>query len=184
MWCFGRAITVCSFLKPEADKFILADKWFGHLSISRQLASPFAEDADPMHQLEMDLKTGLTDSDHERVLDSIRMLGNMRHLRSKVELYSLVNSSDTLMRTYIYEALRGCNQVPEFQPLFEEAAVRATTESGAEEPGVAVAEDAAAWEMTMNSNDFPSTLNFILFLSSVNWIAVFNGMMVCSEGFG
>ncbi len=31
------------FLKPEADKFVVADSWFGHLSISRQLASPFAE---------------------------------------------------------------------------------------------------------------------------------------------
>src|SRR4030095_16516273 len=31
------------FLKAEADKFVLADNWFGHLSISRQLASPFAE---------------------------------------------------------------------------------------------------------------------------------------------
>jgi hypothetical protein len=43
---------------------------------------------------------------------------------------------------------------------------------------VAAVEDAAAWETTMNSNDFPSALNFILFLSSVNWIDVFNGMMV------
>ena len=65
-----------------------------------------------------------------------------------------------------------------------------TGDSGTEEPAtrspvdVATAEDATAWEMTMNSNDFPSNLNFILFLSSVNWIAVFNGMMVCSEGFG
>jgi hypothetical protein len=36
----------------------------------------------------------------------------------------------------------------------------------------------------MNSNEFPSTLNFILFFSSLNSIAVFNGMMACSEGFG
>jgi hypothetical protein len=43
---------------------------------------------------------------------------------------------------------------------------------------VGAAAEAAAWEATMNSNDFPSTLNFILFLSSVNWIAVFNGMRV------
>jgi hypothetical protein len=30
-----------------------------------------------------------------------------------------------------------------------------------------VGEDAAAWDTTINSNDFPSTLNFILFLSSL-----------------
>ncbi len=36
----------------------------------------------------------------------------------------------------------------------------------------------------MNSNDFPSTLNFILLLSSLNSIAVFSGIMACSEGFG
>jgi len=47
-----------------------------------------------------------------------------------------------------------------------------------EENSVAAVEDAAAWETTMNSNDFPSALNFILFLSSVNWIDVFNGMRV------
>jgi hypothetical protein len=51
---------------------------------------------------------------------------------------------------------------------------------GVGEAGV-VAEDAAAWEMIMNSNDCPSTLNFILFLSSLNSIAVFSGIMVCSE---
>jgi hypothetical protein len=44
--------------------------------------------------------------------------------------------------------------------------------------GVGALAEAAAWEVTMNSNDFPSTLNFILFLSSVNWIAVFNEMRV------
>ena len=31
-----------------------------------------------------------------------------------------------------------------------------------------VVEDAATWETTTNSNDFPSALNFILFLSRVN----------------
>lgn len=55
--------------------------------------------------LEMDLKAGLTDSDHDRVLDSIRMLGNMRHLQSEAELISLLDSQDMLVRTYVYEAL-------------------------------------------------------------------------------
>jgi hypothetical protein len=54
---------------------------------------------------------------------------------------------------------------------------------GVGEAGVA-GEDAAAWDTTIKSNDFPSTLNFILFLSSLNSIAVFIGMMACSEGFG
>ena len=39
---------------------------------------------------------------------------------------------------------------------------------GAGEADGAVAADAAAWEMTTNSNDFPLTLNFILLLSRVN----------------
>src|SRR4029077_10323841 len=75
------------------------------LSISRQLGTPPLGDIDPMHQLEMDLKAGLTDRDHERVLDSIRMLGNMRHLQSKEELVSLLDSQDQLVRTYVFEAM-------------------------------------------------------------------------------
>ncbi len=79
------------FLKPEEDRYVLVDDWFGQLSISRQLgATPFG-DPDPMHRLEVDLKAGLSDHDHERVLDSIRMLGNMRHLQSKEELVSLLD---------------------------------------------------------------------------------------------
>jgi len=34
--------------------------------------------------------------------------------------------------------------------------------------GLAAAASVAAWEMTMNWNDVPSTLNFILFLSRTN----------------
>jgi hypothetical protein len=93
------------FLKPEEDRYVLVDDWFGQLSISRQLgATPFG-DTDPMHRLEEDLKAGLSDRDHERVLDSIRMLGNMRHLRSKAELVSLLDSQDPLVRTYVFEAM-------------------------------------------------------------------------------
>ena len=58
-----------------------------------------------MHLLEADLKAGLDDADHERVLDSIRMLGNMRHLQSTAELLALLKSPDPLTRTYTYEAL-------------------------------------------------------------------------------
>jgi len=58
-----------------------------------------------MHRLEMDLKAGLNDRDHERVLDSIRMLGNMRHLQSKEELVSLLDSEDPLVRTHVFEAM-------------------------------------------------------------------------------
>src|SRR6202020_54913 len=39
------------------------------------------------------------------VLDSIRMLGNVRHLRSDKELVSLLDSQDPLVRTYVFEAL-------------------------------------------------------------------------------
>jgi hypothetical protein len=93
------------FLKPEEDRYVLVDDWFGQLSISRQLgATPFG-DAAPMHRLEVDLKAGLNDQDHERVLDSIRMLGNMRNLRSKEELVSLLDSQDPLVRTYVFEAM-------------------------------------------------------------------------------
>src|SRR4029077_11664744 len=78
---------------------------FGQLSISRQLGTPPLGDIDPMHQLEMDLKVGLNDRDHERALDSIRMLGNMRHLQSKEELVLLLDSQDPLVRTYVFEAM-------------------------------------------------------------------------------
>lgn len=93
------------FLKLERDKYVLVDKWFGQLSISRQLgATPFG-DTDPMHWLELDLKAGLNDRDHERVLDSIRMMGNMRHLQSKDEIISLLDSQDPLVQTYAFEAM-------------------------------------------------------------------------------
>ena len=50
--------------------------------------------------------------------------------------------------------------------------------------GSEAAEDAAAWEITINLNDDPFALNFIVFLSSANSIGVFSGMMCCSSGFG
>ena len=60
------------FLKPKGEEYVLADGWFGQLTISRNLGSYSSEDSDPMHRLEADLKAGLTDPDRDRVLDSIR----------------------------------------------------------------------------------------------------------------
>jgi hypothetical protein len=93
------------FLKPEENNYILVDDWFGRLTISRQLGAATSGDTDPMHALEVDLKAGLNDHELERVLDSIRMLGNMRHLQSKEELVSLLDSQDQLVRTYAFEAM-------------------------------------------------------------------------------
>lgn len=93
------------FLKSEGEKYILVDDWFGQLHISRQLGAMPLGDADPMHRLELDLNAGLSDRDHDRVLDSIRMLGNMRHLQSKAELISRLDSSDPIIRTYAFEAM-------------------------------------------------------------------------------
>ena len=93
------------FLKPEGARDVLVDDWFGQLTISRQLEATAIGETEPMRRLEVDLKAGLNDSDHERVLDSIRMLGNMRHLQSKNELGSLLDAQDPLVRTYVFEAM-------------------------------------------------------------------------------
>ena len=45
------------FLKLEGDKYVLVNDWLDQLSISRHLASDSADDSNPMHQLEMDLKS-------------------------------------------------------------------------------------------------------------------------------
>lgn len=96
------------FLKPENDrndKYVMVDEWFGQLSISRMLGTVPDGEIDPMRHLELDLKAGLLDADPDRVLDSIRMLGNMRHLQSNAELLALLDSHEPLVRTYVYEAL-------------------------------------------------------------------------------
>jgi hypothetical protein len=93
------------FLKPVADKYAVVDVWFGSLRISRLVAESSARDPSPMGSLEADLKAGLQDRDRDRVLDGIRMLGNMYRLQSKVELKSLLDSPDPLIQTYVYEAL-------------------------------------------------------------------------------
>ena len=93
------------FLKSEGDKYILVNDRTGRLPTSHNLAADGGDESDPMQMLEMDLKAGLTDSDHDRVLDSIRMLGNMRHLQSETELISLLDSPDLFVKTYVYEAM-------------------------------------------------------------------------------
>lgn len=92
------------FLKPKGDKYIVVDEVDGALPISRQMG-PKPEDSDPLLQLELDLKAGLHDRNPERVLDSIRMLGNMKHLRSNAELRGLLESADLPEKTYVWEAL-------------------------------------------------------------------------------
>jgi hypothetical protein len=92
------------FLKAQNGKYAVVDEWFGALSISSELGST-PENSDGMYLLELDLKAGLRDSNAERVLDSIRMLGNMKHLHSTSELAQLLDSSDLLVKTYVWQAL-------------------------------------------------------------------------------
>lgn len=109
------------FLKPQDDKYAVSNKWFGALPISRQSDFP-GHSADSMYLLELDLKAGLRDSDPERVLDSIRMLGNTRHLHSTLELRKLLSSSDLLLKTYVWQALMRLNDysvLPEVDKFFK-----------------------------------------------------------------
>ncbi len=92
------------FLKPQGGKFAVADVWFGALPISRKLgATP--DGADPMYLLELDLEAGLRDSNPELVLDSIQMLGNMKHLQSTTSLKEMLSTPDLLVKTYVWQAL-------------------------------------------------------------------------------
>jgi hypothetical protein len=92
------------FLIPRDGKYAVVDTWFGALSISRELGET-VKGADPLYLLELDLKAGLRDSNPERVLDSIRMLGNVKQLHSTVELKKLEASPDPLVKTYVWQAL-------------------------------------------------------------------------------
>jgi len=93
------------FLKPHGtSSYEVVDRWFGALPVSRELG-PVPKGADSMDALEVDLKTGLRDPNPERVLDSIRMLGNMRHLQSTAPLKELLESPDLLVRSYVWQAL-------------------------------------------------------------------------------
>jgi hypothetical protein len=64
-----------------------------------------AHDSDPLLSLEDDFKAGLNDPDPEMVLKSICWLGSLRHLRSTVELKSLIKTSDPIERVYLWETL-------------------------------------------------------------------------------
>jgi hypothetical protein len=92
------------FLKLQNGEYAVVDVWFGALSVSRKLGSA-PESSDGMYLLELDLKAGLRDSSRESVLDSIQMLGNMRHIRSTSELTQLLDGSDLLVKTYVWQAL-------------------------------------------------------------------------------
>jgi hypothetical protein len=92
------------FLKPQNGKYEVVDMWFGILSVSRERDSASVS-SDGSYALELDLKAGLRDPNRERVLDSIRMLGNMKHLRSTSELTQLNDHSNLLVRTYVWQAL-------------------------------------------------------------------------------
>jgi hypothetical protein len=92
------------FLKAQNGKYAVVDEWFGALSVSSELGST-PESSDGMYLLELDLKAGLRDSNAERLLDSIRLLGNMKHLHSTSDLAQLLDSSDLLVKTYVWQAL-------------------------------------------------------------------------------
>src|SRR5215469_6376981 len=93
------------FLKKQSGgRYLPFDDFFSTLRISRLLGDT-PHDADNMQLLELDLKAGLNDKDQELMLDSIRMLGNMRYLRSTSELKDLAQNHDLLVRTYAWQAL-------------------------------------------------------------------------------
>lgn len=92
------------FLKPLDGRYTVVDPWSGVLATSRKVAH-VPDGSDTMLSLELDLKAGLHDRDPERVLDSIRMLGNMRTLRSNAELKTLLTTHDLLVKTYVWQAL-------------------------------------------------------------------------------
>lgn len=93
------------FLKRQSNgRYLPFDDFFSTLQISRLLGDAPRE-ADSMQLLELDLKAGLKDTDQELMLDGIRMLGNMRHIRSTRELKDLEQNPDLLIRTYVSQAL-------------------------------------------------------------------------------
>jgi hypothetical protein len=103
------------FLKPQNDKFVVVDLWFGSLPVSRELgATP--DSADSMYLLELDLEAGLHDSNQELVLDSIQMLGNMKHLHSTAALTQMLRTQDLLVKTYLWQALLRLQDFFDSQP--------------------------------------------------------------------
>jgi len=92
------------FLKCQNGAYAVVDRWFGALPVSRRLGLSLAS-GDNMYALELDLKAGLGDPNKELVLDSIQMLGDMKHLRSTSELITLLGHADLLVKTYVWQAL-------------------------------------------------------------------------------
>jgi hypothetical protein len=92
------------FLKPQNGAYAVVDRWFGALPVSHELG-PVPASGDEMYALEQDLKAGLQDSNQELVLDSIQMLGDMKHIRSTSELTTLLDNADLLVKTYVWQAL-------------------------------------------------------------------------------
>lgn len=92
------------FLKPQNGAYAVVDRWFGALPVSRELGLVPAG-GDGMYALELDLKAGLRDHNKDLILDSIQMLGDMRYLRSTSELTMLLDRSDLLLKTYVWQAL-------------------------------------------------------------------------------
>lgn len=91
------------FLTPQNGAYAVVNPWFGALPVSRNLVRAPAS-GDEMYALEQDLEAGLQDPDRELVLDSIQMLGDMKHLRSTSDLVALLDSSDLLVKTYTWQA--------------------------------------------------------------------------------
>lgn len=92
------------FLMPQNGAYAVVDRWFGALPVSRKLG-PVPAHGDEMYALEQDLKAGLQDPNEEIVLDSIQMLGDMKRIRSTSELTALLDNSDLLVSTYVWQAL-------------------------------------------------------------------------------
>ena len=92
------------FLRPGNGAYAVVDRWFGALPISRRLGLTPAT-SDEMYALELDLKAGLADPNKELVLDSVQMLGDMKRLRSTSELTTLLDHSELLVKTYVWQAL-------------------------------------------------------------------------------
>jgi hypothetical protein len=92
------------FLKPQNGAYAVVDRWFGALPVSRELG-PVLASGDEMYALEQDLNAGLRDPNQELVLDSIQMLGDMKHIRSTAELTTLLDNSALLVKTYVWQAL-------------------------------------------------------------------------------
>jgi len=109
------------FLKPRSGAYAVVDRWFGALPVSRKREKVPAG-SDEMYVLEQDLKAGLQDPNQELVLDSIQMLGNMKHIRSTSDLTRLPGNSDLLVKTYVWQALlrlKDCSVLPAVSEFFE-----------------------------------------------------------------